>query len=74
MEEQKEAIKSEFINEQKILDYLQNEIKIPLVGVDKFNSIVVKSTIGNIKKLVEFVEPLHYYVRYQLGALYITPK
>lgn len=62
------------INETKILDYLQNDLKRPLVAVSENHQIVVKSPITEVKKLCEFVEPLHYHVSYVCGAIYINPK
>jgi len=62
------------INEQKILDYLQNEMKLPLVEVKPDHQIVIKSSISQLKKLIEFVEPLHYYVSYNCASIYIIPN
>lgn len=64
----------EFINEKKIVDYLQVDMKRALVGVDKDHVIVVKSPISNLRKLVDFVEPLNYYVSYVCDSIYIRPN
>ena len=64
----------EFINDKKILDHLQNDLKLPLIAVTERHQIVVKSNVLDIKKLSEFVEPLHYYLMYIVGAIYINPK
>lgn len=62
------------INEQKILDYLMNDLKRPLVEVRPDHTIICKSPITHLNKLCELVEPLHYYVSYNVGAIYIIPK
>lgn len=62
------------INENKILDYLQNDLKIPLYKVEESHQIIIKSPISNIKSLIEFIEPLHYYLSYVCGCIYINPK
>ena len=62
------------INETKILEYLQNDLKRALVKVDEKHCIVVKSPISNLKGLIDFVEPLHYYVSYVCDSIYINPK
>ncbi len=62
------------INEQKILDYLQDVAKVPLVEVNKSHDIIVSSAISNLKPLIEFVEPLHYWLSYVCGKIYIKPR
>ncbi len=68
---------NKFINEEKILNYL-DELKIPLVKVCDNHQIHIHSSISNLKKLVEFVEPFHYYISYigieNTGFISINPK
>lgn len=63
----------QFINEQKILDYLQNDLKVPLVAVNNTHAII-KSPISQLNKLIDFVTPLHYYVSYVCQCIYINPR
>jgi len=62
------------INQDKIINYLHNELKLDLYEVTDTNSIKIKSIVMNVSKLSEFVESLNYYVSYQLGCLYIHPR
>lgn len=62
------------INENKILDYLHNNLKVALYDVDERHNIKVKSPISNLKNLIEFVEPLNYYLSYVCGCIWINPK
>lgn len=63
------------INEDKILEYLHNELKLSLYEVTETHAIKVKSTVMNLKKLMDFVESLNYYLSYNSnGCLYIYPK
>lgn len=62
------------INEQKILDHLQNDLKLSLVDVDSNHWIKVKSRVQRIKALIEFVEPLHYTVQFFSPHLCIIPN
>lgn len=62
------------INEDKIIDYLHNDLKLALYEITENHYIKVKSTIPNLRKLIDFVEPLNYYLSYQLGSIYIHPK
>ena len=63
-----------FINEEKIIDFLQNDLKVALYKIQPDHTIVIASPISNLKKLSEFVEPLHYYLSYVCNSIYIHPK
>lgn len=66
------------INETKILDYLNNELKIGLFKVTEDHSIQVYSSIANVERLIEFVTPLNYYISFigasGKGFLCINPR
>ncbi len=62
------------INEQKIIDYLQNDLKRPLLEITADHKIIIKSSISQMDKLCDFVKPLHYYVSYVCGCIYINPN
>ncbi len=64
-----------FINENKILDFLHNDLKLSLVAVNEQHQIIVKSSISNLKTVIDFVEPFNYYVSFigLAGSIYINP-
>lgn len=69
----------EMINQNKILQLLNDDFKCALVGIQQENLIVVKSAINaaNLKRLIEFCEPLNYSVRFcgqVFKGIVITPK
>lgn len=68
------------INQNKILALLNDDFKCPLVEVrENFHMIIVTAPINaaNLKRLIEFCDPLHYNVRFDgvtFKGLLIEPR
>ncbi len=71
-------IKNLCINEKKILDYLQNNLKLSLVQLREDHSIHIYSSVSNIETLLEFIKPLHYWANFigvgGRGFISINPR